>query len=143
MRVCTIHPDDAGEDGRSRGGYEKWACRRLRPSAVSRTGSCLPVRVASRSMPSCTLIRDRDGMIRTRIQLTEEQARALEAQARMEERSMAERVRECVAEYLARRRTPDVRELARRARGLKGRFRSGSPGLAEAHDRYLDDAFEL
>ena len=97
MRVCTIHPDDAGEDGRSRGGYEKWACRRLRPSAVSRTGSCLPVRVASRSMPSCTLIRDRDGMIRTRIQLTEEQARALEAQARMEERSMAERVRECVA----------------------------------------------
>ena len=53
------------------------------------------------------------------------------------------RVRECVAEYLARRRTPDVRELARRARGLKGRFRSGSPDLAEAHDRHLDDAFEL
>ena len=94
-------------------------------------------------MPSCTLIRDRDGMIRTRIRLTEEQARALKAQARMEERSMAERVRECVAEYLARRRTPDVRELARRARGLKGRFRSGSPDLAEAHDRHLDDAFEL
>ena len=81
-------------------------------------------------------------MIRTRLQLTEEQARALKAQARMEERSMAELVRECVAEYLARRRPPDIRELARRARGLKGRFRSGSSDLAEAHDRYLDDAFD-
>ena len=81
-------------------------------------------------------------MIRTQIQLTEEQARALKAQARMEERSMAELVRECVTEYLARRRTPDIRELARRARGLKGRFRSGSPDLAEAHDRYLDGAFD-
>ena len=40
-------------------------------------------------------------MIRTRIQLTEEQARALKARARLEERSMAELVRECVAEYLA------------------------------------------
>ena len=81
-------------------------------------------------------------MIRTQIQLTEEQARALKAQARMEERSMAELVREYVAEYLARRRTPGVRELARRARGLKGHFRSGAPNLAEGHDRYLDDALE-
>lgn len=55
---------------------------------------------------------------------------------------MAELVRECVAEYLARRHTPDIRKLARRARNLKGRFRSGCPDLAEAHDRYLDDAFD-
>ena len=94
------------------------------------------------SMPSCGLICYLDGMIRTQIQLTEEQARALRAQARLEDRSMVDLVRECVAEYLARRRTSDIRELARRARGLKGRFRSGSPDLAEAHDRYLDDAFD-
>ena len=81
-------------------------------------------------------------MVRTQIQLTEEQARALRAQARIEERSMAELVRESVAEYLARRCTPDVQELVRRARGLEGRFRSGCPDLAEAHDRYLDDAFD-
>ena len=80
-------------------------------------------------------------MVRTQIQLTEEQARALKAQARMEERSMADVVRECVAEYLARRHAPDITDLARRARNLKGRFRSGCPDLAEAHDRYLDDAF--
>ena len=66
----------------------------------------------------------------------------LKARARLEERSMADLVRECVSEYLARRPTPDVRELARRARDLRGRFRSGCPDLAEAHDRYLDDAFD-
>ena len=81
-------------------------------------------------------------MIRTQIQLTETQARALKAQARIEERSMAELVRESVAEYLARRGAPDLRELARRARGLEGRFRSGCPDLAEEHDRYLDDGFD-
>ena len=81
-------------------------------------------------------------MVRTQIQLTGEQARALKARARIEDRSMAELVRDSVAEYLARRHAPDVRELARRARSLKGRFRSGCPDLAEAHDRYLDDAFD-
>ena len=81
-------------------------------------------------------------MVRTQIQLTEEQARALRARARLEERPMAELVRESVAEYLARRPAPDVRELARRARDLQGRFRSGRPDFAEEHDRYLDDAFD-
>ena len=81
-------------------------------------------------------------MIRTQIQLTEEQARALKAQARMEERSMAELVRECVTEYLARRRTPDIPELARRARALRGRFRSGVADLSEAHDRWDEGAGE-
>lgn len=81
-------------------------------------------------------------MIRTQIQLTEEQARALKARARLEERPMAELVRESVAEYLARRPAPDAREFARRTRHLEGRFRSGCPDLAEEHDRYLDEAFD-
>ena len=80
-------------------------------------------------------------MIRTQIQLTEAQARALKARARMEDRPMAELVRESVTEYLARRRVPDSKALAARACELKERFRSGLPDLAEAHDRYLDDAF--
>ena len=94
-------------------------------------------------MPSCLLIRYHDGMVRTQVQLTEGQVRALRALARLEERSMAELVRECVTEYLARRRVADVEELARRAPAASGgRFRSGCPDLAEAHDRYLDDAFD-
>ena len=54
---------------------------------------------------------------------------------------MAELVRECVAEYPARRSAPDARELARRACDPGGRLRSGRPDLAEAHDRYLEGAF--
>ena len=81
-------------------------------------------------------------MIRTRIQLTEEQARALRTRARLEERSMAELVRECVAEYPTWQPGPEARELARHARDFKGCFRSGCPDLTEEHDRYFDDAFD-
>ncbi len=56
---------------------------------------------------------------------------------------MAEPGRELVAEYPARRQGPDLREIARRARGLEGRFRSGHPDLAEEHDRYLHDGEAL
>ena len=80
-------------------------------------------------------------MIRTQIRLTEEQARALKLQARREERSMADLVRESVSEYLARRGVVDRTTLARRARELDGRFRSGRPELADEHDRHLDEAF--
>ena len=81
-------------------------------------------------------------MIRTQIQLTEEQLRSLKALAREEERSVADLVRQSVAEYLVRRPAVDRAELTRRARGLIGRYRSGVPDLAEDHDRYLDDAFD-
>ena len=81
-------------------------------------------------------------MIRTQIQLTEEQARALKAQARQEERSMSDLVRESVSEYLTRRRAVDREELAQRARALAGRFSSGDPDLAEHHDRHLGEAFD-
>ena len=81
-------------------------------------------------------------MIRTQIQLTEEQLKSLKALAREEERSVADLVRQSVAEYLVRRPAVDRAELVRRARGLIGRYRSGMPDLAEDHDRYLDDAFD-
>ena len=38
--------------------------------------------------------------------------------------------------------TVDRGELARRALDLAGRFRSGCHDLAEAHDQYLDEAFD-
>jgi predicted transcriptional regulator len=82
-------------------------------------------------------------MIRTQIQLTEEQARALRELASRDHRSMADLVRESVSEYLARRRPTDRGGLARQARELAGRFRSGRPDLAEEHDRHLEEAFSL
>ena len=81
-------------------------------------------------------------MIRTQVQLTEEQLRALKDLAREEERSVADLVRQSVAEYLVRRPRVDRAELLRRARGMVGRYRSGVPDLALDHDRYLDDAFD-
>lgn len=81
-------------------------------------------------------------MIRTQIQLTEEQAQALKEHARQVDRSMADVVRESVTEYLARQRTFDRGELTRRARELAGAFRSGEGALAEEHDRFLDQAFD-
>ena len=80
-------------------------------------------------------------MIRTQIQLTEAQAQALRAQARVQERSMADLVRDSVSEYLARRSAVDRGELVRRAMALAGRYRSGCRDLAEDHDEYLDEAF--
>ena len=80
-------------------------------------------------------------MIRTQIQLTEAQAQALRAQARAQERSMADLVRESVSEYLVRRPVADRDQLARRALALAGRYRSGCRDLAEDHDTHLDEAF--
>ena len=81
-------------------------------------------------------------MIRTQIQLTEEQSRTLKERARLEQRSMADLVRGSVTEYLARRPIVDRKGLARRARQLTGRFHSGHTDLAEEHDRFLDEAFD-
>ena len=81
-------------------------------------------------------------MVRTQIQLTATQARALRTQARLEERSMADLVRESVSEYLSRRHVVDRGEVARHALALAGRYRSGCRDLAEDHDAHLDEAFD-
>ena len=80
--------------------------------------------------------------VRTQVQLTEEQARALKARARNEERSMADLVRESVSEYLARRPARNRGDLLQRANALTGRFHSGTPDVATNHDRYLDEAYD-
>ena len=80
--------------------------------------------------------------IRTQVQLTKEQVRALKARARGEERSMADLVRESVSEYLARRPERDRDVLLDRAHALTGQFRSGYSDVAENHDRHLDEAYE-
>ena len=81
-------------------------------------------------------------MIRTQIQLTEGQAGALKERARLEERSVADLVRACVAEYLARHPTRDRDDLMRRACEIVGRYHSKHPDLARNHDHYLADAFD-
>jgi len=82
-------------------------------------------------------------MVRTQIQLTEQQARRLRAQARELGVSLAEVIRRHVERGLA----DDVANRAHlydRAARVVGRFtdRRGAPDISIQHDRYLDEAFE-
>jgi hypothetical protein len=80
-------------------------------------------------------------MVRTQIQLTEEQIRSLREVAAVEGRSMADLVRDAVRAHLRGHRRGDREALKRRSLASLGRFHSGAPDLASAHDRHLDDAF--
>lgn len=92
-------------------------------------------------MPSCcayTL-----DVVRTQIQLTEQQARRLRAQAHEQGVSLAEVVRRCVDKGLAEE-GPGRAALYDRAARAVGRFsdRRGARDLSSRHDRYLDEGYE-
>lgn len=81
-------------------------------------------------------------MIRTQVQLTEDQHRRLRRIAADEGVSMAEIVRRALENALAQRdRSLEVRYRA--AADLVGRFRDREEvdDLSSNHDRYLEDAF--
>jgi hypothetical protein len=82
-------------------------------------------------------------MIRTQIQLTEQQARRLRAEARERGVSLAELIRRYVERGLAEE-SLDRAALYDRAVRLVGRFRDegGARDVSRKHDRYLEDAFE-
>jgi hypothetical protein len=80
-------------------------------------------------------------LVRTQIQLTEAQAKALRELAVAEGRSMAELIRMSVDALLRARGRVDRETLKRRALAAAGRFRSGVSDLATEHDRYLDEAY--
>ncbi|MBI2322782.1 MAG: ribbon-helix-helix domain-containing protein [Chloroflexi bacterium] len=77
-------------------------------------------------------------MVRTQIQLTEEQARALKAAAARRGVSIAELVRQGVERILAE---DAEAEKWRRAEALIGRFHSGRNDIAVEHDRYLAEDY--
>lgn len=81
-------------------------------------------------------------MIRTQIQLTEEQARRVRALARRKGVSMAEVIRRGVDTLLAAEQ-PDREELWERATSLVGAFEDarGADDVAARHDAYLEESF--
>lgn len=93
-------------------------------------------------MPCCCHVHYHDGMIRMQVQFTEEQVRALRDRARAEDRSISDLVRQSVDGLVTQQVRPGRDALARRAREVRGRFRSGVPDLAEEHDRHLAEAFD-
>ncbi len=80
-------------------------------------------------------------MIRTQIQLTEEQARKLKATAARRGTSVSELIRQGIDSVLAQETSPQPEELRARAIAVAGRFHSSLNDVARRHDDYLGEAF--
>jgi hypothetical protein len=81
-------------------------------------------------------------MIRTQIQLTEEQQEMLRGLSMETGRSMAELIREGIDRLGASNLRADRGERIERAVRLAGRFSSGRPDVSAEHDRHLAEAFK-
>jgi hypothetical protein len=81
-------------------------------------------------------------MVRTQIQLTEEQSRALKELAARRGQSVAELIRQSVDQLVQSSGAVGRAERRRRAIAAAGRFRSGQSDVSEAHDRYLAEIFQ-
>jgi hypothetical protein len=78
-------------------------------------------------------------MIRTQIQLTEDQARALRSAAAAEHASLAEVIRRAIDAWLAEHGTVSLAERRRRALAAPS-FDMGADDVAEGHDRFWEPA---
>lgn len=76
-------------------------------------------------------------MIRTQVQLTEEQFAALKAASAAEGVSVAELIRVALDRLMETRGVAGLKERKERAAAVAGRFRSGLANLAERHDEYF------
>lgn len=77
-------------------------------------------------------------MVRTQIQLNEEQARALKEMAAKKGVSMAELIRRAVERILEE---DEEAEKWRRALSVLGRFSDDASDVSTNHDKYLDEAY--
>ena len=80
-------------------------------------------------------------MVRTQIQLTDEQSRRLKVRAAEERVSVAELVRRAVDRSLTEQPTADPVELRERALAASGRFRSCTSDVSVRHDDYLAEIY--
>ena len=85
-------------------------------------------------------------MVRTMIQLTEEQVKALKALAKVRKTSVAKLVRESVTLYVASTAQVSMQERKKRARAIRavaGKYHDiqRAKDLSTNHDKYLDEAF--
>ncbi len=83
-------------------------------------------------------------MVRTQIQLTANQHRALKRWAQQIGISLSEAVRRCVEERLARENpTPTYEQKVQAALSVCGKYRdpAGPSRVAQEHDRYLAEIY--
>jgi hypothetical protein len=81
-------------------------------------------------------------MVRTQIQLKEEQADILKKIAIEQNTSVAEIIRRAVDDVIKSARLPDHEESRKRAIEIAGKFRSGKHDISARHDRYLEEAYK-
>jgi hypothetical protein len=80
-------------------------------------------------------------MVRTQIQLTQEQSRKLKRVAARKGVSVAEVVRRSIDTVLATEDLPDQEDIKARARAVFGAFEDSQADVSEHHDQYLTEAF--
>jgi hypothetical protein len=80
-------------------------------------------------------------MIRTQIQLTEEQSRILKALALEKGASVAELIRQSIDNYIRSTTQPNLDERRKRALSVVGKFSSDISDLSMEHDRYLAEVY--
>lgn len=83
-------------------------------------------------------------MVRTQIQLKEEQYRVLRKWAAKLGISLSEAIRRCVTEQLGReQKAPTRDEVISRALSVCGKYQdpAGRSNVAQDHDHYLDEAY--
>ncbi len=80
-------------------------------------------------------------MVRTQIQLTEKQAKALKKLALSRQLPMAELIRQGVDAILISPVVLNAEEKRKRALAVAGRYRSGKRDVSREHDKHLAEAF--
>ena len=80
-------------------------------------------------------------MIRTQVQFTESQMKALRQLSASTGMSIADLVRQGVDRYLSVQVALSSQERTERALRVVGKFRSGKKDVSAEHDRYLAEAF--
>jgi predicted DNA-binding ribbon-helix-helix protein len=87
------------------------------------------------------VIRSEGKMVRTQIQLTEEQSRVLKAIALEKGISVAELIRRCIDKYIQSTGQLTSNERRQRALSIVGQFAAEETDLSTDHDRYLAEVY--
>ena len=80
-------------------------------------------------------------MVRTQIQLTEDQAQMLRELSLSSHKSVAALIRKAVDQFLITGK-PDRSALYRQAGSIVGKYQSDNSDIAIKHDQYLEEAFK-
>jgi hypothetical protein len=81
-------------------------------------------------------------MVRTQIQLTEDQAKALKKIAQSRHLSVAELIRKAVDTVIKSSSFIDIEERHKRAMEIVGKFGSGKRDVSKKHHLYLTEAYK-